>query len=396
MTLLKNLKILDFSTLLPGPYASLILADLGADVLRIEAPNRPDMARMVPPLDGDTSVLHQYVNRSKRSLALDLKKPEAVQIVKRLIQQYDIVLEQFRPGVMDRLGLGYEELKKVNPQIIYCSLTGYGQTGPYRDRAGHDINYLSIAGAANYTGPKEVGPKSPGLQVADLAGGSLYSVIGILAAVLHRNELGEGQAIDISMSDSTFALNAANGAGFLAGGVEPERESLLLNGGTFYNYYETKDGRFFSVGSIEPKFKKQLCEGIGRPELFSIGMSEDPEDVFTFKEAVREAFLSKTFDEWLSIFSDLDACVEPVLKFSEACMHPHIQERELIVEVPKPDGTSQKQLANPLKFTSFQPEYKYIGRELGADTTQVLKELGMSDKEIEQLQEIGIFGTPMS
>ena len=217
---LASLKVLDFSTLLPGPFASLLLADMGAEVLRIESPTRMDLLRVLPPHDQGVSASHAYLNRNKRSLALDLKQPEALEVIKQLLQDYDIVLEQFRPGVMERLGLGYEALKAINPKLIYVSITGYGQTGPYKDRAGHDINYLALAGLASYTGRAESGPLPLGMQVADVAGGSLHGVIGLLAAVIARQQTGLGQHLDVSMTDCAFSLNAMAGAGYLACGEE--------------------------------------------------------------------------------------------------------------------------------------------------------------------------------
>jgi alpha-methylacyl-CoA racemase len=231
-----------------------------------------------------------------------------------------------------------------------------------------------------------------GVQLADIAGGSLHTVIGILAAVLYRDRTGLGQAIDISMTDTAFALNALYGSGYLACGVEPEPGRMMLNGGTFYDYYRTKDGRYFSVGSLEPPFRKLLCEGIGRPELFEIGMSENPADVSTFKKALGKAFLTKTYAEWLNVFGELDACVEPVLKFSEASEHPQIKGRKMVVEVPKPDGTTQRQIASPFKFSGCQPEYRHIGGKLGVNTEEVLQELGLTDMEVSELKGKGVFG----
>ena len=190
---LSLLKVLDFSTLLPGPFASLMLADMGAQVLRIESPTRLDLLRELPPFDQGVSASHAYLNRNKRSLALDLKQPQAVDVIKRLVADHDIVLEQFRPGVMDRLGIGYEALKAINPRLIYVAITGYGQTGPFRERAGHDINYLALAGVASHTGRKDSGPLPLGVQVADVAGGSLHGVVGLLAAVVARQQSGQGQ-----------------------------------------------------------------------------------------------------------------------------------------------------------------------------------------------------------
>src|SRR5690606_23099685 len=251
---LSSLKILDFSTLLPGPFASLLLADMGAEVLRIESPTRTDLVRVLPPHVDGVSASHAYLNRNKRCLALDLKKPEAVEVVRRLVQDYDILVEQFRPGVMNKLGLGYEALKAINPRLTYVSITGYGQTGPYKDRAGHDLNYLALSGLSSYTGRRDSGPLPLGMQVADIAGGSLHGVIGLLAAVIARQSTGQGQHVDISMTDCAFSLHAMAGAGFLAAGQEPDMENQALNGGSFYDYYRTCDVRWLSVGRLESQF----------------------------------------------------------------------------------------------------------------------------------------------
>ena len=210
---LSSLKVLDFSTLLPGPFASLLLADMGAEVLRVESPTRMDLLRVLPPHDGGVAASHAYLNRNKRGIALDLKQQAAVEVVKQLVLEYDIVLEQFRPGVMDKLGVGYEALKAINPKLIYVSITGYGQTGPYKDRAGHDINYLALSGIADQTGRLDSGPLPLGIQAADIAGGSLHGVMGLLAAVIQRQHTGQGQYVDISMTDCAFSLHAMAGAG---------------------------------------------------------------------------------------------------------------------------------------------------------------------------------------
>ena len=362
MTLLSHLKVLDFSTLLPGPFATLMLADLGADVLRVERPSE----------EKANSVVNQYLNRSKKSVTLDLKKPESIEAVKKLVQEYDIVLEQFRPGVMERLGLGYEDLKEINPQLIYCSLTGFGQSGPYRSRPGHDINYLSIAGISGYSGTMEGGPAKNSTQIADLAGGSLHSVVGILAAFIHRERTGEGQHIDISMTDCSFSLNAISAPLNLAGDLELEPESLTLNGGTFYDFYETKDGRYFSVGSLEPPFRKALCEAIGKPELYPLSLKQDRESGQAFKEEVKQAFLEKSFEEWKVIFADSEACVEPVYTFSEAAEHPQLKARGMVVEVPDGQGGTQRQIACPIKSSSFNPEYRHAGVRPGQNNEEVL------------------------
>jgi Predicted acyl-CoA transferases/carnitine dehydratase len=383
---LASLKVLDFSTLLPGPFASLLLADMGAEVLRIESPTRMDLLRVLPPHDQGVSASHAYLNRNKRSLALDLKQPEALELIKQLLQDYDIVLEQFRPGVMERLGLGYEALKAINPKLIYVSITGYGQTGPYKDRAGHDINYLALAGLASYTGHADSGPLPLGMQVADIAGGSLHGVIGLLAAVIARQQTGQGQHLDVSMTDCVFSLNAMAGAGYLACGEEPGREAQMLNGGSFYDYYRSRDGRWFSVGSLEPAFMKQLCAALGLEELETLGLSPEPALQKALKNALRIEFETHDFAELCALFATLDACVEPVLSLSEAVRHPQLKARALVTEVPRGDGTTQAQMACPLKFSDGLPEPRHIGAAIGQHTDQVLRELGYSAERIAELR----------
>ncbi|MDV2077698.1 CaiB/BaiF CoA transferase family protein [Marinobacter xestospongiae] len=368
---LNHLKVLDFSTLLPGPYATMMLADMGADVLRVEAPDRLDLTRVMPPHDGGVSTAHTYLNRGKRSVGLNLKAPGSVERIKALVADYDIVVEQFRPGVMDRLGLGYEALKAVNPKLIYCAITGYGQTGPYRDRAGHDINYLALAGVSSHSGRQDAGPPPLGIQVADVAGGSHHAVMGILAAVVHRQQTGEGQFIDISMTDAAFALNAMAGAASLAGGAEQRPEGGLLNGGSFYDYYRTGDDRWISVGSLEPQFCARLCEVIGQPELKSLGLSQDPAHQQQLKSALREAFSGRSLAEWEQIFADQDACVEPVLTISEAAEHPQLKARGMVIDVARPEGGVQRQLGHPIKFSATPCQSRFIGRTLGADNPSV-------------------------
>lgn len=390
MSPLDSLKVLDFSTLLPGPYASMMLADLGADVLRVEAPGRPDLCRMLPPFVDGTSAAHGYLNRSKRSLALDLKQPQAIEIVKQLVADYDIVLEQFRPGVMDRLGLGYEALKAINPKLIYCSITGFGQTGPYKDRPGHDINYLALAGVSSYTGRKGDGPLPIGVQVADVAGGSLHGVVGILSAVIQRQLTGEGQQVDISMTDAALALNGMAGAACAAAGQVPGEETELLNGGAFYDYYRTRDGRYMALGGLEPQFIKQLCQSLGCPEMVSFAQSPEPADQQVVKNRLSALIAAQDFEHWCEVFAMVDACVEPVLKLDEALQHPQMQARGMQVQVPAPGGGSQTQLAQPIKLSASEPRYAHIGRELGQDSTEVLQQLGYSDQAIAQLRESGI------
>ncbi|HTN34877.1 MAG TPA: CaiB/BaiF CoA-transferase family protein [Marinobacter sp.] len=347
---LTSLKILDFSTLLPGPYATMLMADMGADVLRIEAPDRVDLTKVMPPFDGKFSTTFSYLTRGKETLQLNLKKEGAVEQIKELVKTYDIVVEQFRPGVMDRLGIGYEALREINPKLIYCAITGYGQTGPYKDRAGHDINYLAISGVSSHCGRADSGPPPMGIQIADVAGGSHHAVMGVLAAVIHRQQTGEGQFVDVSMTDAAFAMNAMSGAANLAGKQEQKPETSLLNGGSFYDYYQTSDGRWLSIGSLEPQFSARLCDTLGLASMKSLTLSQNPEHQQTLKSAIKENIAEKPLAEWQQIFAEQDACVEPVLTISEAAKHPQLQARGMLIEVDRGDGVKQQQIGLPIKF----------------------------------------------
>ena len=388
---LKGLKILDFTTLLPGPYATMTLADMGAEVLRIVSGSRPDVVDFMPPsLPGtNLSCATAYLGRGKRCMALNLKDPRAKGIVQKLVAEYDILIEQFRPGVMARLSLDYGTLKASNPGLIYCSLTGYGQTGPLKDRAGHDINYLARSGIMSYSGRKASGPCLTGMQIADIASGSNNSVIGILAAVIHRQRTGEGQHVDVSMTDGAVAFNAVSGAAFLVDGTENRREEGFLNGGSLYDFYETKDGQYLSFGGLEPQFFAAFCETIGRPDLIAGGVM--PPELPRVKEEVREALKTKTSDEWMALFAKVDACVEPVLALGEALADPHVSARGLVVEVDLPGEGTVRQLGHPIRYSATPPEYRSAGVPAGTHTREVLRELGYTDAEIEEFEKTGLF-----
>ena len=391
MGALDGLKILDFSTLLPGPYASLMLADMGAEVLKISSAGRPDLVVNYEPYIGDSgiSACQAWLGRNKKTMFLNLKTEEAKKIIRELVKEYDIVLEQFRPGVMDRLGIGYEELKKANPGLIYCALTGYGQTGPLRNAAGHDINYLSRSGVISHAGRKDDGPSLMNFQIADVAVGSMNSVIGILAAVYYRSQTGKGQFIDISMLDGCIPFNSLDGAGFLVSGKQPEREGEMLNGGCMYDYYETKDGEYMSVGALEPKFWSEFCRGIGREDLSSATVG--PADSKKIKKEIRQIFKTKSKKEWIDIFKDFDACVQPVLNLQEALIEDQqIKERKLIIDVPLPtsDGQKVRQMATPIHLSESPCKYNFAGYPLGYHTKEIIASLGL---DYDALEEKGVF-----
>ncbi len=387
MSALSNLKILDFSTLLPGPFGTLVLADLGANVLRVEAPNRLDLTREIGDKDEGSSYIHRYLNRSKKSIALDLKNPKAIAIVKKMIAHYDIVIEQFRPGVMDKLGLSYDVLKAINPKLIYCSLTGYGQTGEYRNRAGHDNNYLALSGIQDYSRRKNQAPVPAGIQIADVAGGSMHLVAGVLAAVIQRLETGKGQYLDISITDAAFTLNAMSAASYLGSKKETGPEEELLNGQQFYDYYETADQRYFSIGGLEPQFRFGLCKALDISHLTGMAMSQEIAEQRAFKDELSAIFKTKNFEEWQAFFQELDLCVEPVLTLAEACDHQLIKDRNMIVNV---EGIPQ--IACAINMSESEHCYRFKGVELGANNNILMNEFSFSQNEFDQLNVDGVFG----
>ena len=387
MKALGNLKVLDFTTLLPGPYATLMLADLGAEVLKISSPSKPDIVlEYAPFVEGtDLAANEVWLGRGKKNMFLNLKNPDAIEIVKKLVKEYDIVVEQFRPGIMERLGLGYEALKKENPALIYCSLTGYGQTGPMAKAAGHDCNYMARSGNLAMAGYKDAGPAPMNIQVADICSGSSNVVISILAAVNFRHMTGKGQYIDVSMMDGLVPLTGMDGTRYLATGEESGRESRRLNGGSLYGYYETADGEYLSVGSLEPKFWAAFCTGIGCPDLIEGTAEAVNGDFEQVRERIRNIIKKKTRDEWTAVFKPLDCCVEPILSLKEALDgDEQIKERELVVEVEVPctGGKRVRQLGSPFKLSESPVTYEMGGYPLGYHTKEVIEKLGLNYEEL--------------
>lgn len=389
MGALDGIKVLDFTTLLPGPYATMTLADLGAEVLKVSSKGKYDLVTHWPPvIEGtDTTGAAAWLGRNKKTIHLNMKKPAAVDAVKRLVKEYDIVVEQFRPGVMDRLGIGYETLKQVNPRIIYCAITGYGQYGPMALRAGHDINYLSRSGIISAAGRKTAGPSLFNFQIADVAAGSKDAIIGILAAMQYRERTGKGQFVDVSMADGVVPFNSMDGASFFAGADEPKRESGLLNGGGIYDFYECKDGGYLGVGSLEPKFFADLCNALGHPDWADGKILK--KETSMVKETFIKDFKTKTRDEWVKIFEKFDACVEPVFTLGEASQDAHNKERGMFPEVPLPQssGNTVTQLGCPINLSESPVEYKHAGYPEGWNTQEVLSGLGFSDDEINDISE---------
>lgn len=378
---LTGLKVLDFTTLLPGPYATMLMADLGADVVRVESPTRDDLVRnMMPRIDGQSAAF-RYLNRGKRSIAMDLKNERSRELILQLVQDYDIVVEQFRPGVMQRLGLGFEALSEVKPDLIYCSITGYGQSGEYAQKAGHDINFLALSGVASHLGRVEQGPCPLGVQVADQAAGSHPAVIGILSAVIRRDRTGKGACLDISMADNSFALQALLAPGALNGAEQDGYETHFLNGAGFYDYYRTRDHRYVSVGSLEPQFKQALLQTLDAGHLAEL-------DDAALKAELKRIFATQDLATWQQRFQAVDACVEPVLSMTEAAQHPAFTSRDLVQTLP--DG--EVQITSAIRFEGEDRTIPTTAPLRGADTEAVLTAAGLTNDDIQHLRSEGVFG----
>lgn len=350
MNLLDNLKILDFTTLLPGPYATWMLGEMGAHILKISAPGRKDLVLdSEPKTQNGLSANRAWLNNKKKEIFLNLKEEAGKKEIIRLIKEegYNCIIEQFRPGVMANFGLAYEDVKEIQDNIIYLSLTGYGQDGPYKDKAGHDINYLALSGLMSYSGRQETGPVLYGMQIADIASAQ-NSVIGILAALNKRNETGLGTYIDVSILDSVIPFNAMAGVGAMMSGNNPKREEDFLNGGSLYNFYQTKDNKYLSFGGLEPKFFERFCKIIGKEEWVEKGCVCP--DFKEKKEVLRKIFKEKTRDEWTLIFKDADCCVEPVLDLKEALLEDKNTKIRKSINTIDIDGEQIKVYSNPIKF----------------------------------------------
>lgn len=389
MTPLAGIKVLDLSRLLPGPLASLVLADLGAAVDKIEDAAGGDYLRVMPPQvsakDGaaePTSSVFLALNRNKRSAVVDLKKPEAKDAFLRLVRSYDVLLEQFRPGVLDRLGLSHQTLLEHNPRLVICALTGYGQTGPLAHRAGHDLNYLARGGVLGLQGPADRPPAVPGFQLADVSGG-LYAVIGIMGALMERARTGKGQIVDVAMIETAMPFAIA-GFGLLFGGQTPARGDDALTGGIApYQTYATKDGKAMALASLEPKFWMQFCAGIGR-EVDMSDLVPGPHQA-ALKERLREIFAQKTRDEWVAFAKERDCCLEPVLAPEEAKSDPHLAARKMFFELASPWGNIP-QMRTPL--TSPDRAHTPPPRQ-GEHTDAILRDAGFGDEEIAKLRASG-------
>ncbi len=378
---LSGLKILDLTMNLPGPYMTWILALLGADVVKVENPSGGDYSRALMG-DGNSSPFFEAVNRNKRSVALNLKHPQGKRIFLNLLKSYDVLIDGFRPGTMEKLGLGYDDTSKVNPRLIHVSISGYGQTGPNRLKAGHDINYLALSGILSMTGSRNGDLALPGVQVADLAGGSLMALTGLLAAIIQREKTGKGQFVDVSMYDGLLSLATMVFAGVEAGLEPPEPSGMTLNGRyPCYGLYKTSDGRYMSLGALEFKFWKNFCEAVGRQDL--IGAQFGDQEVIAQLDVL---FRSKTQEQWTKFMAGADACCEPVLNLYEAVDSPLALARSMVNSDPE----GKRSLGFPLKLSANLLPPDNPAPNLGEHTREVLKGIGMTDDELRSLAHDGV------
>ncbi len=371
------MRVLDLSRLLPGPFATMILADMGASVDKVEDPRGGDYMRFMPPKGPDgLNPVFGMLNRGKRSVVLDLKQEGGRDALKKLVAQADVLVESFRPGVLDRLGLGYDELKVINPRLIVCAITGYGQDGPLKDRAGHDLNYLARAGVMGFTGPTGGAPQVPGVQVADIGGGALYAVIGILGALQQRERTGEGSFVDVSMCEGALSF-AAFGLGLRAGGlVAPRGDDMLMGGVAVYGTYRTQDGRYVSLASLEPKFWTAFCNGVGIPvRLDALAPGPHQPEVRAQLEGI---FAERTRDEWAAFAAEHDCCLEPVLDAAELLDDPQHQARGVFAGGL---GTMR---------TPAAPAGEGPAPSQGEQSETILREAGLSADAITALRDAGI------
>ncbi|HEY2398046.1 MAG TPA: CoA transferase [Solirubrobacteraceae bacterium] len=401
---LQGIRVLDLTRLLPGGFCSLLLADFGADVLKVEDTGMGDYIRWSPPFydgahESARSALFLSLNRNKRSIRLDLKHERGREALLRLVREHDVVLESFRPGVLDRLGVGYERMREENPGIVYCAISGYGQDSPKREASGHDMNYLGLIGLLGLTGERGGEPVQAAGQIADLGGGALMAAFGIMAALRERDGSaaqpgsGEGQLVDVSMADGALSWLAMVAASYFADGVVPHRGDLPLAGSLVcYRPYECADG-WVTLGALEPKFWQAWCRGVGHEELIAKQFERPGSETH---RQVQEIFKGRSRADWEAFASEHDCCLEPVLELDEALSSELVREREMVVQLEQPGAErAVRQLGIPVKLTRTPGEHDRLpGPALGEHTEAVLLAAGYSDAEVAELLAEGAAAGP--
>ncbi|MGA8746145.1 MAG: CaiB/BaiF CoA-transferase family protein [Solirubrobacterales bacterium] len=396
---LSDVRVLDLTRLLPGGFCSLLLADLGAEVLKVEDTGMGDYIRWAPPYYGEEaqqqlgtrSALYLSLNRGKRSIRLDLKSEAGREALLRLVARYDVLLDGFRPGVLDRLELGYERLREANPALVFCAITGYGQDGPYAQRAGHDMNYLGLMGLLGLTGAGDGPPVQSAGQIADLGGGALLAAFGVMAALHERARSGEGQMVDVSMADGALSWLALVAGRYFCDGEVPRRGQQQLAGALVcYLPYEVADG-WVSCGALEPKFWAALCNGVGRVELIDKQFEAPGSDAW---RQIADVFRSRTRAEWEAFNDRHDCCIEPILDLDETLESELVATRRMVVEVQQPGLGAVRQLGLPLKMSRTPGDPRRPAPAFGEHTDEVLREAGYSPEEIAAMVKSGAAAGP--
>ena len=380
MTLaLEGIKVLDLSRTVPGPFCTMVLADMGADVIKIDAPGY--QMGMLP--DQEKQAAYDFLSRNKKSIVLNLKTEEARGVFRKLATESDVVMEAFRPRVAKKLGVDYDTISELNPRIVYCSLTGFGQDGPYRDLPGHDPNYTSIGGAVGLTGDREGDPVIIRAALGDI-GSALHAVIGILCALMARDKTGRGQYVDISMTDSVLSFLTVSLLRYFRDGFIPKRgwPSPTIN------VWRTKDGKFVSTGLIEPYFWERFCHALGREDLIPHQRAKG-EKLQEVHSAIKETFLTKTRDEWFQIMKDADTCVSPVLELDEVVKDPQLLSRDMFPEFDHPTAGKVRQLGMPIKLSETPAKFRGFAPLIGQHTEEVLQGLGYTKHQIEEMRKSG-------
>jgi alpha-methylacyl-CoA racemase len=375
---LSNVRVLDLTRLAPGPFASLVLADLGADVIKLEEPDHGDWLRypMAAGQDSQRAIkIFELLNRNKKSVTLNLKTAEGKAVLRHLVRGADVLLEGFRAGTMRRMGLDYESLRSINPSLIYASLSGYGQSGPYRKRACHDLNCLALAGLLDLNGQPDETPAMSALPWVDMVAG-LWTALGVVVALLARQRGGPGQYLDISMLDSVTGLMHVPVSEWLAAGIPPQRGKTFLSGElACYNVYQTADGRYVTLGALESQFWKDFCTAVGREDWVGRHRSQDQAGL---RAEVVALFRTQPQAYWVKLFAGRDCCCEPVLAVDEAFAHPQVVQRGLLRE---------GWLATPLTAAGAKSA---PAPQLGQHTAEILAELGYSAEDVERLRQNGV------
>jgi crotonobetainyl-CoA:carnitine CoA-transferase CaiB-like acyl-CoA transferase/putative sterol carrier protein len=386
---LSGVKIIDFTRLLPGPLATMFLADMGADVIKIEDPDNPDYVRDFEPRVNGMSMFYLSLNRSKRSMAVNYLSAEGKQIIYDLVKNADVWIEQYRPGIMKEMGFGYEQLKAINPKLIYVSITGYGQDSSMAMAAGHDLNYIAIGGALGITGSANGEITIPGFQLADIAGGSYMAMNAVLAALFQREKTGKSEWVDVSMTDAVVPFTALQFAYYQGTKQVPSPAKFELSGALAnYNVYPCADGKYVALGSLEPKFWNKFCAKAGRNDWAERFLN--PTEIEKVKQEVRNFFLTKSSNEWVTFFQGEDICFTAINSLSDLETDKHLNERNMLLENEHWAVGKYKTINQPLKFKQTIFDNNWSAPDLGDDSASVLKELSYTDETIRQLANKGV------